>query len=114
MEGEDKLDHQEQKFRNKNGLGLFKHIGTSWIMIDQLTVCSHFKFVKREDMVAQGIELQRRRIREIKVRVEQERGGRLAKLDDLPANLKCLQCIAFDNSSYLDENIRLHTLWDAI
>ena len=65
-------------------------------------------------MIAQGIELQRRWIREIKVRVEQERGGRLAKLDELSANLKRLERIALDNSSYLDENIRIHALWGAI
>ena len=65
-------------------------------------------------MIAQGIELQRRWIREIKVRVEQERGGRLAKLDELSANLKRLERVALDNSSYLDDNIRIHNLWGAI
>jgi mitofilin len=35
----------------------------------------------KEEVIAQGIELQRRWIREIKVRVEHERGGRLAKID---------------------------------
>lgn len=65
-------------------------------------------------MIAQGIELQRRWIREIKVRVEQERGGRLAKLDELSANLKRLEAIAVTNSAHLDENIRVHSLWSAI
>lgn len=65
-------------------------------------------------MIAQGIELQRRWIREIKIRVEQERGGRLAKLDELSTNLKRLERIALDNSTYLDENIRVHTLWAGI
>jgi mitofilin len=65
-------------------------------------------------VIAQGIEMQRRWIREVKVRVEQERGGRLAKLDELSANIKRLERIAFDNSSYLDENIRVHALWSAI
>lgn len=65
-------------------------------------------------MIAQGIELQRRWIREIKVRVEEERGGRLAKIDELSANLKRLEGIALDNSSYLDENIRIHALWSAL
>lgn len=58
--------------------------------------------------------MQRRWIREIKVRVEQERGGRLAKLDELSANLKRLERIALDNNSYLDENIRVHALWSAV
>lgn len=68
----------------------------------------------KEEVIAQGIELQRRWIREIKIRVEQERGGRLAKLDELSTNLKRLERIALDNSAYLDENIRVHALWSAI
>lgn len=58
--------------------------------------------------------MQRRWIREIKMRVEQERGGRLAKLDELSSNLKRLERIALDNSAYLDENLRIHALWSAI
>lgn len=65
-------------------------------------------------MIAQGIELQRRWIRDIKVRVEQERGGRLAKLDELATNLKRLERVALDNSAFLDENIRIHALWAAL
>jgi mitofilin len=68
----------------------------------------------KEEVIAQGIELQRRWIREVKVRVEQERGGRLAKLDELAAHLKRLERVALDNSSYLDENIRIHALWSAL
>ena len=68
----------------------------------------------REEVIAQGIELQRRWIREIKVRVEQERGGRLAKLEDLASNLKKLERITLDNSVYLDQNIGIHALWSAI
>jgi len=58
--------------------------------------------------------MQRRWIREIKVRVEQERGGRLAKLDELASNLKKLERVALDNSSYLDENLRIHAMWSAL
>lgn len=68
----------------------------------------------KEEVIAQGIELQRRWIREIKVRVEQERGGRLAKLDELSADLKRLERIALDNANYLDDNIRIHALWSAL
>lgn len=46
--------------------------------------------------------------------MEQERGGRLAKLDELATNLKRLERIALDNSVYLDENIRIHALWSAL
>lgn len=78
--------------------------------------CMHYLTVYRlkEEVIAQGIELQRRWIREIKVRVEQERGGRLAKLDEISANLKRLEQIALDNAEHLDENIRVHALWSAI
>ena len=58
--------------------------------------------------------MQRRWTREIKVRVEQERGGRLSKLEDLATNLKKLERVTLDNSSYLDENLRLHTLWSTL
>ena len=71
-------------------------------------------FRLKEEVVAQGIELQRRWIREIKVRVEQERGGRLAKLEELASNLKKLERITLDNSAYLDQNIGIHALWSAI
>jgi MICOS complex subunit MIC60 len=46
--------------------------------------------------------------------VEQERGGRLSKLDELSSHLKRVERIALDNSVYLDENIRIHALWTAI
>ena len=68
----------------------------------------------KEEVIAQGIELQRRWIREVKIRVEQERGGRLAKLEELAGNLKKLERITLDNSSYLDQNIGIHALWSAI
>ena len=74
----------------------------------------HAVYSLKEEVIAQGIELQRRWIREIKVRVEQERGGRLAKLDELASNLKRLERIAVDNSNYLDENLRIHALWSAL
>ena len=48
------------------------------------------------------------------MRVEEERGGRLAKLDELSTDLKRLERVALDNSAYLDENIRVHALWSAI
>jgi len=68
----------------------------------------------KEEVIAQGIELQRRWIREVKVHVEEERGGRLAKIDELSSQLKKLERVALDNSVVLDENIRVHGLWSAI
>lgn len=68
----------------------------------------------REEVIAQGIELQRRWLRSIKAQVETERGGRLAKLDNLTTSFKQLEKITLDNSSQLDANVSLHTLWSAL
>ncbi|ODN97969.1 hypothetical protein I350_07606 [Cryptococcus amylolentus CBS 6273] len=68
----------------------------------------------REEVVSQGIELQRRWLRSIKTQVETERGGRLAKLDSLSTSLKQLERITLDNSATLDDNVRLHKLWSAL
>jgi MICOS complex subunit MIC60 len=65
-------------------------------------------------VIAQGIELQRRWIREIKVRVEQERGGRLAKLDELAFHIKQLEQLTLANAAHLEETLRVHALWAAI
>ncbi|KAK8864679.1 hypothetical protein IAR55_001931 [Kwoniella newhampshirensis] len=68
----------------------------------------------REEVVSQGIELQRRWLRSIKTQVETERGGRLAKLDTLTTSLKQLERITLDNSASLDDNLRLHKVWSAL
>ena len=68
----------------------------------------------REEVVSQGIELQRRWLRSIKSQVETERGGRLAKLDHLTTSLKQLERITLDNSAHLDDNVRLHKMWSAL
>ena len=68
----------------------------------------------REEVVSQGIELQRRWLRSIKSQVETERGGRLAKLDQLTTSLKQLERITLDNSATLDENVRVNKVWSAL
>lgn len=68
----------------------------------------------KEEVVSQGIELQRRWLRSIKSQVETERGGRLAKLDTLNTSLKQLERITLDNSAVLDDNVRLHKIWSAL
>ncbi|KAF9048574.1 mitochondrial inner membrane protein Mitofilin [Panaeolus papilionaceus] len=116
MEAQDKLDQQEDGYRKlfeqerNNLIGAYREKLNHELQVQTALINERLK----EEVVAQGIELQRRWIREIKVRVEEERGGRLAKLDELSANLKRLERIALDNSAYLDENIRIHTLWTAI
>lgn len=51
----------------------------------------------KEEVVAQGIEMQRRWVDEIKTRVEQERGGRLAKLEELEGGVRKLEKVAKQN-----------------
>jgi len=116
MEVQDKLDSQEEGFRKFFDAERMKVVQAYREKLDHelRTQTELINERLKEEVVAQGIELQRRWIREIKVRVEQERGGRLAKLDELAANLKRLERVALDNSTYLDENIRIHALWSAL
>ncbi|KAK2460954.1 hypothetical protein APHAL10511_007424 [Amanita phalloides] len=116
IEAQDKLDHQEEDFKKLFEEERAKLIDTYRQKLEQeLKVQTELINERlKEEVIAQGIELQRRWIREIKVRVEQERGGRLAKLDELSANLKRLEQIAVDNSNILDDNIRIHALWSAV
>lgn len=68
----------------------------------------------KEEVISQGIELQRRWIRDVQLHVEEERGGRLSKLEELATDLKRLERVTLDNASYLDENLRLHAVWSAL
>ena len=62
----------------------------------------------KEKVVAQGIEMQRRWMREVEMQVEEERGGRLACLDELgPISNAWRDSLQVDNSSYLDKNMAL-------
>jgi mitofilin len=67
----------------------------------------------KEEVVAQGIEMQRRWLRDVKLQVEKERGGRLGRLDELEKSVRGLGRVALDNGDLLDENVRIHTLWSA-
>ncbi|KAK1219399.1 MICOS complex subunit mic60 [Marasmius sp. AFHP31] len=116
MSAQDKLDNQEDEFRKMFDLSqaslvqqyrekLENELQTQSELINERL---------KNEVIAQGIELQRRWIREVKMRVEEERGGRLAKIDELSAHLKRIERVALDNSAYLDENIRVHALWSAV
>ncbi|KDQ56980.1 hypothetical protein JAAARDRAFT_131032 [Jaapia argillacea MUCL 33604] len=116
LQAQDRLDTQEEGFKKWFEEEKAKFVKAYRAKLDhELQTQSEIINERlKEEVVAQGIELQRRWIRDIKVRVEQERGGRLAKLDELAANLKRLERVALDNSAYLDENIRVHALWSAL
>ncbi|KAG6821316.1 hypothetical protein H0H93_000177 [Arthromyces matolae] len=116
MEAQDKLDNQEDDFRK-----FFDRERQSLIQTYRAKL-NHELETQTElinerlkaEVIAQGIELQRQWIRDIKMRVEEERGGRLGKLEELASNLKRLERVALDNSAYLDDNIRIHAMWSAV
>ncbi|KAG1835293.1 mitochondrial inner membrane protein Mitofilin [Suillus variegatus] len=116
LEAQDKLDSQQDGFRKfyDEERGRFAQVYREKLEQELRTQTEIINERLKEEVIAQGIEMQRRWIREVKVRVEQERGGRLAKLDELATSLKRLERLALDNSSYLDENIRVHSMWTAI
>ncbi|KAM5537216.1 hypothetical protein V8D89_009149 [Ganoderma adspersum] len=116
MQAQDKLDSQEDSFRKFFEQERAKMIHDYRQKLEQelQTQSEIINERLKTEVVAQGIELQRRWIREIKMRVEQERGGRLAKLDEIATNLKRLERVALDNAGYLDENIRVHALWSTL
>ncbi|QRV89530.1 mitofilin domain-containing protein [Ceratobasidium sp. AG-Ba] len=116
MEGKDKLDKQEEEWK-----GLFDEEKNKIIAAYRAKLNAELETQSeiinqrlKEEVIAQGIELQRRWIRDIKVRVEQERGGRLAKLDELATGLARLERTTRDNAQYIDENVRVHGLWSAL
>ncbi|KAH8117914.1 mitochondrial inner membrane protein Mitofilin [Phellopilus nigrolimitatus] len=116
MAGQDKLDDQELEFKaffedeRRKATQAYREKLEHELRTQSEIINERLK----AEVIAQGIEMQRRWIREIKVRVEQERGGRLAKLDELATNIKQLERITLDNSAYLDENLRLHATWAAL
>ncbi|BGP14387.1 hypothetical protein JCM10213_004511 [Rhodosporidiobolus nylandii] len=68
----------------------------------------------KEEVVAQGIELQRRWVQEIKLRVEQERSGRLAKLEELESGVRKLEKVAKTNEEVLEEAVRARRVFTAV
>ncbi|KAH7342001.1 mitochondrial inner membrane protein Mitofilin [Rhizoctonia solani] len=116
MEGKERLDKQEEDWK-----GVFeeerRNIITAYRQKLEKELETQGEIINqrlKEEVTAQGIELQRRWIRDIKVRVEAERAGRLAKLDSLSTSLKKLERTTADNATYLDQNIRIHGLLSAL
>ncbi|WFD32902.1 MICOS complex subunit mic60 [Malassezia sp. CBS 17886] len=64
----------------------------------------------QEEVLAQGIELQRKWMKDIHARVEQERAGRLARLDELAADLHRVEQISAANAKSFDDGIRVNAL----
>ena len=68
----------------------------------------------KEEIVAQGIEMQRRWLREISDRVEAERSGRLGKLETLQEDLDKLGKTTLENDTWLEGNREVNRLWTAV
>lgn len=61
-------------------------------------------------LAAQAQELQRRFVKEVKLLVEQERAGRLAKLDDISKRFKALEQYSVKNAEALDKSRQYHVI----
>ncbi|SCV67894.1 BQ2448_5505 [Microbotryum intermedium] len=112
----DRLDHQEEDWKKafederKKLVDAYKtklqnELETQQALIDQRL---------KEEVIAQGVELQRRWIDEIKLKVEQERGGRLAKLDQLEGGLRKLEKVTQGNVDSLTQAQKARKLQMAV
>jgi len=68
----------------------------------------------KERLTPAAIEMQQRWIVDLKDRMEHERTKRLAKLDELFADVKRLERVVLDNATHLDESTHLNELWAAL
>ncbi|KAG0046241.1 Formation of crista junctions protein 1 [Gryganskiella cystojenkinii] len=66
---------------------------------------------QKQELQNYAMEMQRRWAREVRARVENERGGRLARLDQINLRLKTLERQGADNAEFLDQSARTHQLW---
>ncbi|KAK0550317.1 MICOS complex subunit mic60, partial [Tilletia horrida] len=68
----------------------------------------------KEEVVARGIELQKKWVSGVKAAVEKERGGRLAKLEELAQEATVLEKLARENESIIKDAAGVHTLTAAV
>ncbi|KAI8598120.1 mitochondrial inner membrane protein Mitofilin [Dissophora ornata] len=66
---------------------------------------------QKQELMKYATDMQRRWVREVKVRVENERGGRLARLDQINLRLRTLERQSIDNAEFLEQSARTHQLW---
>lgn len=69
---------------------------------------------REEALVQQGADMQRRFVREVKLLVEQERAGRLAKLDQINKRFVALEKDTVLNANELDKSRRHHLMHIAL
>nr|CAG8513160.1 181_t:CDS:2 [Entrophospora candida] len=65
----------------------------------------------KNELIRQAINLERGWNRDAKLLIEQERAGRLARLDHICQRLKILELLSVDNAEHLDKSLKAHKLW---
>ncbi|PLW49548.1 hypothetical protein PCANC_09005 [Puccinia coronata f. sp. avenae] len=111
-----RLDQQEESWKNTFDEErakltksfqdkLAKELETQQALIDERL---------EQEVIAQGLQMQRRWMREIKSQVELEREGRWGKLAELEGCMKQLGRVSLDNEEYLEDHLRINQLWNAI
>jgi mitofilin len=68
----------------------------------------------KEEVISKGIELQRDWLAQVKSRVEEERNGRLGKLENLQGEIENLSKTTLGSADWLNENREINKLWTAI
>lgn len=77
---------------------------------DLNTQAERLEQAREKALAAQAQELQRRFVKEVKLLVEQERAGRLAKLDDISKRFKALEKYSVKNAEALDKSRQYHVI----
>ncbi|KAK9761998.1 hypothetical protein K7432_012676 [Basidiobolus ranarum] len=62
----------------------------------------------------QANDFERRWSRELQIRLDKERGGRLSNIDQIMSRLNGLESICFDNDSYIERSARVNQLLCAV
>ncbi|KAG5457593.1 MAG: mitochondrial inner membrane protein Mitofilin, partial [Olpidium bornovanus] len=75
---------------------------------------SKFEAKLRDELATQALTLERRWLREVRLQVDRERGGRLARLDQLETRLVALERLTDHNAGVLEESVRGHRLRAAV
>jgi mitofilin len=62
----------------------------------------------KEALISQATEMQRQFVRDVKHRVEEERAGRLARLDQITSRFQALEHISLSNAEHIDRSRQTH------
>ncbi|KAI8585642.1 mitochondrial inner membrane protein-domain-containing protein [Geranomyces variabilis] len=75
---------------------------------------AEFRESLAKDLAEQASQLEKHWAKEVKARVDEERDGRLARLDHLALKVKRLEAISLDAGDRLDRSVRIHRLRAAV